>query len=53
MDTKVKQSQLVTKEADLVDNTQTEEIDNGGTELSNMLESIKTMDGDFTCAGSA
>ena len=53
MDAKVKQSQLIAKKSDLVDNNQPEETDNGDLELRAILASTETMDHDFLCTGSA
>ena len=41
MDSKIKKSPLITKEASIDDNIQHEELDIGDIELSNMLVSIK------------
>ena len=53
MDTNVKPSPLITKQANLAENVPHAEIDDGDAELSNMLASIETMNDAFLCAGSA
>ena len=52
MDANVNPSQLIAKETDLANDGPSSEIDDGDTELSNMLASIETMDGDFLCTES-
>ena len=51
IDTKIKTSSSIIKEACIDDRDQHDKLDDGEAELSNVLVSVETMEDDFTCAG--